>query len=175
MARSWERMVQRNSQQLNKKRKKEGKESIHASRSQAESDVFKGRNIAFPVVLVTLGILYAFIAQVDAAANGSKNNSVMNWIGVVLYFGLAALIYFRRPYLKVERSKVSTFKFNRNRILEADQIEKIIVSRRAVSIKPKAKRGNWVFSKLINRYDTAAMGERMEQFAKQHRIPLESE
>ncbi|MNV51399.1 hypothetical protein D3C71_1434460 [compost metagenome] len=70
---------------------------------------------------------------------------------------------------------MSTFKFNRNRILEADQIEKIIVSRRAVSIKPKAKRGNWVFSKLINRYDTAAMGERMEQFAKQHRIPLESE
>ncbi|MBY9082040.1 hypothetical protein KIH86_16475 [Paenibacillus sp. HN-1] len=175
MARSWERMVQRNSQQLNQKRKKEGKESISATRSQAQSDVFKGRNIMFPVVLVTLGLLYALIAQLDSASAGSKNGGVMSWIGVVLYFALAALIYFRRPYLKVERSRVSTFKFNRMRILEAGDIEKIIVSRASLRIKPKGKRGQWAFSRLINRYDTDAMGERMEQFAKLHHIPLEKE
>lgn len=173
MARSWERMVQRNTQQVNKRRKKDGKDSIYSSRSSDQGDVYKGRNIVFPVVLVLLGLLYGMIASLDASTSG--NSKVLNWVGVVLYFALAAMIFFRKPYLKVERSRVSTFKFNRQRILEAGDIEKIVISKGSVSIKPKAKRGHWIFSRLINRYDTAVMGERMEQFAKQHRIPVEHE
>ncbi|MFD1774526.1 hypothetical protein [Paenibacillus rhizophilus] len=174
MARSWERMVQRNSQQVNKKRKKEGKDSIYRSSQAGQTDVYRGRNIVFPVLLAGLGALYWMIGQFDTSS-GSQNSLVMNWVGVVLYFALAAMMFFRRPYLKVERARVSTFKFNRQKFLDAADIEKIIISRKSVSIKPKAKRGHWIFSRLINRYDTVAMGERMDQFAKLNKIPLENE
>ncbi|AHV97721.1 hypothetical protein [Paenibacillus sabinae] len=173
MARSWERMVQRNSQQINKRRKKEGKESIYRSSPAGQTDVYKGRNIIFPVLLAALGILYWMIGQFDTSS-ASQNSLMLNWVGVVLYFALAAMIFFRRPYLKVERARVSTFKFNRQRFLEASDIEKIVISRNSVSIKPKAtKRGQWTFSRLLNRFDTSVMGERMEQFANQHKISVE--
>ncbi|WP_025688917.1 hypothetical protein [Paenibacillus zanthoxyli] len=172
MARSWERMVQRNTQQVNKRRKKEGKDSINSSSKAGPTDVYKGRNIVFPVLLAALGALYWTIGQFDTSS-ANQNSLVMNWIGVVLYFALAAMMFFRRPYLKVERARVSTFKFNRQRFLEAADIEKIIISRGSISIKPKAKRGQWIFSRLINRYDTAVMGERMERFGELNRIPVE--
>ncbi|QWU14037.1 hypothetical protein SAMN04487895_101311 [Paenibacillus sophorae] len=174
MARSWERMVQRNTQQINKRRKKEGKDSINSSSKAGQTDVYKGRNIVFPVLLAALGALYWIIGQFDTSS-ANQNSLVMNWVGVVLYFALAAMIFFRRPYLKVERARVSTFKFNRQRFLEATDIEKIIISRRSISIKPKAKRGHWIFSRLINRYDTAVMGERMERFGQINHIPVERE
>ncbi|MDT3424671.1 hypothetical protein J2Z22_000183 [Paenibacillus forsythiae] len=172
MARSWERMVQRNTQQVNKRRKKEGKGSIHSSSSAGQADIYKGRNIVFPVLLAALGALYWTIGQFDTSS-GSQNSQVMNWIGIVLYFALAAMIFFRRPYLKVERARVSTFKFNRQRFLDAADIEKIIISRGSISIVPKAKRGRWMFSRLLNRYDTAVMGERMESFGQLNRVPVE--
>jgi hypothetical protein len=92
---------------------------------------------------------------------------------VGLYLLLAAMLYFRRPFLKVERARLSTIKFNRERWLPAAEIEKITLSRSAVTIKHKGKRSTWVFSRLINRYDTAAMGERLEQFGKANNIPVE--
>ncbi|MHA6529024.1 hypothetical protein [Paenibacillus sp. BAC0078] len=175
MARSWERMVQRNTQQLNKQRKKQGKESIYASTSSAAakgSDIFKGRNIVFPVVLLLLGIMFWVVGSIDEARG---SGILANWLGVVLYFLLAALLFFRRPYLKVERARLSTIKFNRERWLPAADIEKIIVTRSAVSIKYKGKRTQWVFSKLLNRYDIQAMGERLEQFAKQNHVEIVNE
>ncbi|MGN7760186.1 hypothetical protein [Paenibacillus sp. 22594] len=170
MARSWERMVQRNTQQINKQRKKQGKDSIYASTTSAaakSSDIFKGRNIVFPVVLLMLGIMFWVVGSIDEA----KGSGILaNWLGVVLYFLLAALLFFRRPYLKVERARLATIKYNRERQLPAGDIEKIIVTRGAVSIKYKGKRTQWVFSKLLNRYDINAMGERLEQFAKQNHV-----
>ena len=170
MARSWERMVQRNTQQINKQRKKQGKESIYASSSKSAakaSQVFKGRNIVFPVVLMLLGIMFWVVGSIDEA----KGSGILaNWLGVVLYFALAALLFFRRPYLKVERDRVSTIKYNRERFLKATEIEKIVLSRSVVVLKYKGKRKQWIFSKLINRYDTAAMGASLEQFAKNNNI-----
>jgi uncharacterized membrane protein SirB2 len=175
MARSWERMVQRNTHQVNKQRKKSGKDTIHSSSSSAASktsEVFRGRNIVLPVVLLGLGIMYWTVGTVDQQ-NG--NGSWMNVMGIVLYFVLAALIFFRRPYLKVEKARLSTFKFNRERFLAAADIEKIIISRGSVTIKHKGKRMKWIFSKLINRYDIGAMGERLEQFAKVNNVVIEHE
>lgn len=172
MARSWERMVQRNTQQVNKQRKKQGKDSIYATSSKSaakSSDIFKGRNIAFPVVLVLLGMMFWVVGSVDEAQG---SGILANWLGVVLYFALAALLFFRRPYLKVERTRVSTIKFNRERWLQAGEIEKIILSKSAVVLKYKGKRKQWVFSKLINRYDTAAMGQRLEQFGNANNIEV---
>ncbi|KWX72430.1 hypothetical protein AMQ83_36540 [Paenibacillus riograndensis] len=175
MARSWERMVQRNTQQVNKQRKKQGKDSIYASTSSAaakSSDVFKGRNIVFPVVLMLLGIMFWVVGSIDEA----KGSGILaNWLGVVLYFLLAALLFFRRPYLKVERARLSTIKYNRERLLPAADIEKITVTRGTVSIKYKGKRTQWVFSRLINRYDIKAMTERLEQFAKQNHVEIVNE
>lgn len=172
MARSWERMVQRNTQQVNKQRKKQGKDSIYATSSKSaakSSDVFKGRNIAFPVVLVLLGIMFWAVSSVD---QNKGSGMLTNWLGVVLYFALAALIFFRRPYLKVERTRVSTIKFNRERWLQAGEIEKITLSKSTVILKYKGKRKQWVFSRLLNRYDTAAMAERLEQFGKANNIEI---
>ncbi|NQX48935.1 hypothetical protein HQN87_26795 [Paenibacillus tritici] len=172
MARSWERMVQRNTKQINQQRKKQGKDSIYATGSKAAAksiDIFKGRNIVFPVVLMLLGIMFWVVGSIDEA----KGSGILaNWLGVVLYFLLAALLFFRRPFLKVERARLSTIKYNRERFLPAADIEKITLSRSVVTIKYKGKRKQWIFSKLINRYDTAAMGERLEQFAKNNNIEL---
>lgn len=172
MARSWERMVQRNTKQINQQRKKQGKESIYATNSKAaakSSDIFKGRNIVFPVVLLLLGIMFWVVGSIDEA----KGSGILaNWLGVVLYFLLAALLFFRRPFLKVERARLSTIKYNRERWLPAAEIEKITLSRSVVTIKYKGKRKQWIFSRLINRYDTAAMGERLEQFGKNNNIEV---
>ncbi|WNS44981.1 hypothetical protein [Paenibacillus sp. MMS20-IR301] len=172
MARSWERMVQRNTRQVNQQRKKQGKDSIYSSNSKAAAksiDIFKGRNIVFPVVLLALGIMFWVVGSIDE----TKGSGILaNWLGVVLYFLLAALLFFRRPFLKVERARLSTIKYNRERWLTAADIEKIIVSRSVVTIKHKAKRKQWIFSKLINRYDTASMAERLEQFGKNNNIEV---
>ncbi|SET33055.1 hypothetical protein [Paenibacillus sp. NFR01] len=172
MARSWERMVQRNQQQVNKQRKKQGKDSIYAAKAAGatkNTDTFKGRNIIFPTILVLLGIMFWAISAVDSTKGSGM---LTNWVGTVLYFLLAALMFFRRPYLKVDRSRLSTFKFNRERVLTANEIEKIILSRGMVSIKYKGKRKHWVFTRLTNRYDIKAMGERLTEFAKVNHIEL---
>ncbi|WP_342422289.1 hypothetical protein [Paenibacillus sp. FSL E2-0178] len=172
MARSWERMVQRNTKQINQQRKKQGKETIYATNSKAaakSTDIFKGRNIVFPVVLLLLGIMFWVVGSIDEA----KGSGILaNWLGVVLYFLLAALLFFRRPFLKVERARLSTIKYNRERFLPAAEIEKITLSRSVVTIKYKGKRKQWIFSKLINRYDTAAMAARLEQFGKNNNIEV---
>jgi len=170
MARSWERMVQRNTQQMNKQRKKQGKEAIHASKAPGKNnETFKGRNIALPILLVVLGSLFWMIGSVDQAKG---NGMLMNWLGVVLYYLLAALLFFRRPYLKVESARLSTIKFNRERFLTAANIEKIILSNGAVVIKHKGTRSKWAFSKFKNRYDVNAMGTRLEAFAKANHIEV---
>ena len=170
MARSWERMVQRNQQQVNKQRKKQGKGTITASKSPAKNiDVFKGRNIAFPLVLVFLGSMFWVVASIDQTEGSGM---LMNWLGVVMYYLLAALLFFRRPYLKVEGSKVSTTKFNRERVLSASDIESITLSRGAVTIKHKGKRKKWIFTRFLNRYDTEAMSQRLETFAKVNNVEI---
>lgn len=174
MSRSWERKVSKNMSQLNKQRKKQGQAILGTTNtSTGDGDVFKGRKYVLPIILLALAVLYALLglATVDAGA-GSKT---MNYIGVSLYILLALMIFLRKPYLKVGRSTVSTFKFNRERKLTASEISKIRILQGSVVIENKARGGNWVFSRLINRYDTKAMGERLEQFAKVNNIPVEHE
>jgi hypothetical protein len=170
MARSWERMVQRNTQQINKQRKKQGKDTIYASTTPGKNtDVFKGRNIGFPVVLFVLGSMFWVVGSIDQTKGSGM---LSNWLGVILYYLLAALLFFRRPYLKVQSARLSTIKFNRERGLPAADIEKIILSRGAVVIKHKGKRTKWIFTKLMNRYDTNAMSTRLEAFANANHIEL---
>lgn len=172
MSRSWERKVSKNMQQLNKQRKKQGLSSYQGSAISDNSDVFKGRKYVLPIVLLALAGLYALLGSATATATGGSNNA-LNWIGVSLYVLLALMIFLRKPYLKIERASVSTMKFNRERRMAATEIEKIKLAQGSVVIQGKGKAGNWVFSRLINLYDTNAMGERLEEFAKAHHIPVE--
>ncbi|MFD2878603.1 hypothetical protein ACFTAO_25490 [Paenibacillus rhizoplanae] len=89
-----------------------------------------------------LGIMFWVVGSIDEA----KGSGILaNWLGVVLYFLLAALLFFRRPFLKVERARISTIKYNRERFLPAADIEKITLSRSVVTIKYKGKRKQWIF------------------------------
>ncbi|ANY71637.1 hypothetical protein BBD41_03035 [Paenibacillus ihbetae] len=172
MSRSWERKVSKNLQQLNKKRKKQGMSTYQGSAISDQMDVFKGRKYVLPIVLLALAALYALLGSATAKTTG-QSNDVLNWVGVGLYILLALMIFLRKPYLKIERSSVSTMKFNRERRLSASEIEKIKIASGSVVIQGKGKAGNWVFSRMINLYDTQAMGERLEEFAKAHHIPVE--
>lgn len=171
MSRSWERKVSKNMSQLNKQRKKQGLSGYEGSSSAGSGDIFKGRKYVLPIILLALAALYALLGSYTEEAGGG--NSALNWIGVSLYILLAVMIFLRKPYLKVEKSAVSTFKFNRERRLNVSEIEKILIADGSVVIQGKGRGGNWVFSRLINRYDTKAMGERLEEFAKAHQIPVE--
>lgn len=172
MSRSWERKVSKNMSQLNKQRKKQGQSMLGTTTTVAsDGDVFKGRKFVLPIVLVALAVLYGLLGIATAEAG----NTVLNWIGVSLYLLLALMIFLRKPFLKVGRSTLSTFKFNRERKLAVSEISKIKILQGSVVIENKARGGNWVFSRLINRYDTKAMGERLEQFAKVNNIPVEHE
>lgn len=173
MARSWERMVQRNSKQVNKRRKQEGKTTIGSgsgTKSASSPDVFKGRSIGFPAFLVALGTLYLMLTIASPLEQGP---SALNWVGVSLYYLLAVFMFFRRPYLKVDRSSLATIRFNRERVWKASDIEIISLSKGAVTVKMKGKRTRWVFTKLVNRYDIPAMSARLEQFAKAHNVNIE--
>lgn len=172
MSRSWERKVNKNMSQLNKQRKKQGLTTYQGTAISDKNDVFKGRKYVLPIVLVGLAGLYALIGNATSAATGDSNDA-LNWIGVSLYILLALMVFFRKPYLKVERAAVSTMKFNRERRLAVSDIEKIKIASGSVVIQGKGKEGNWVFSRVMNLYDTKAMGERLEEFAKVHRIPVE--
>lgn len=174
MSRSWERKVSKNMSQLNKQRKKQGQALVGTTTvGTNDGDVFKGRKYVLPIILVALAVLYALLGIATVEAGGGSQT--LNWIGVSLYLLLALMIFLRKPYLKVGRSTVSTMKFNRERKLAASEISQIKITKGSVVIETKARGGNWVFSRLINRYDTTAMGERLGQFAKVNNIPVEHE
>ncbi|MCJ8012552.1 hypothetical protein MUG84_12505 [Paenibacillus sp. KQZ6P-2] len=181
MSRSWERKVQKNTAQLNKQRKKQGKPSLYSSNSSATEEIFKGRNYVLPITLVALAAIYVLLGL---ASQQAVMNTSLTWIVVAMYVLLAVVIFLRRPFLKVDKNTISTIKFNRDRRLNADQIAKIKVGSGTVVIELKGTKGkngkvsrggNWVFTRIVNRYDTAAMGERLERFANTFNIPFEKQ
>ncbi|MEI0737057.1 hypothetical protein VQ056_10905 [Paenibacillus sp. JTLBN-2024] len=83
-------MVQKNSAQLNKQRKKQGKPSLYSSNSSATADVFKGRNFVLPITLVALAVIYLLLGMTSQQA---AMNTSLNWIVVGLYVLLAIMIF----------------------------------------------------------------------------------
>ncbi|MFD0619058.1 hypothetical protein ACFQZR_16455 [Paenibacillus sp. GCM10027629] len=170
MARSWERMVRKNTKNVNKARKKQGQQVIGASRD-AKSDVdrYVGRNLILPITLVAFGLLYALLYS----AGGQNISAALFWATVGLYIFLGVVIFLRRPYISVGKSFVGTRRFNRDVRLDASQIKDITVQKGYVVIGTKAKGSNWVFSRLMNRYDTVVIGERLKEFARVNNVPFE--
>lgn len=169
MSRSWERMVRKNTQAVNRARKKQGKGTITAA-TKSEFDKFLGRSIILPTVLIGFALMYA----VMTAGVTPETSSTLYWVTIGLYILLGVTFIFRRPYLAVGKSSVMTRRLNRDRRLEAGQIKQITVQKGYVVIEPSIKGSAWVFSRLTNRYDTQAMAERLEEFAKVNNVPFEN-
>ncbi|OPA74670.1 hypothetical protein BVG16_23210 [Paenibacillus selenitireducens] len=169
MGRSWERMVQKNTKKANQIRKKQGQQAI-GSVSQAKSDIdrFFGRNLILPITLIAFAVLYAILYS----GVEQKTSVTMFWVTVGLYILLGIVLFIRRPYLNVGKAFLGTRRFNRDIRVDAAQVKQITVQKGYVVIETKAKGSNWVFSRLTNRYDTVAMGERLQEFARTHNVPF---
>ncbi|MCE5172073.1 methyltransferase [Paenibacillus profundus] len=169
MSRSWERKVRRNSTQLNKQRKKQGKSMM--STSTVAFEEFKGRSYILPMVLIGFTIIYAFLG----GAMTDVQSPTLYWVTVFCYLGLGIILFLRRPFLRIGKGELSTIKWNRIRTLPAQEITKIVAQPGYVVIEHSRKGSSWVFSRTMNRYDTDTMGKRLQSFAQQHRIEFVEE
>lgn len=172
MSRSWERKVRRHTEQLNKRRKKAGLPAV--SSPGAVTDRYRGRNYILPAFLILFIGFYIYMMTISADDPDQPNpfGSTVFWLTVASYLALAAIFWFRRPYLLVGKDYVGTRKFTGPKTLTAGSIQSITVIRPGyVIIEPK-KGGNWVFSRLLNRYPIDEMAERLRRFAQDNRIPF---
>lgn len=176
---SFDRKVERNQKKLNKTGKgpvvtsgKSGNNPRTSLGAKGEGDVFTGRKIILPLVLVLLAGLYGGIGLIGSA---SEVNSSLYWITIGLYMLLALTIFLRKPYLRVNKNWLYTSKFNRDKVIEAGNIKEIKVSRSKVIIVPKSKDTHWVFYRTRNSFDTEAMGNRLELFANTYQVSFKRE
>ncbi|MGG1311034.1 MULTISPECIES: hypothetical protein [Cohnella] len=168
MSRSWERMVERNTKQLNKRRKKEGKQALSVSGARVE--VFKGRSYIVPILLLLVAALFVVIS--GPWSNTYEYSETLFWVTVGCYLLLALVYFLRRPYLSISRDTLETRRFTGYKRLKPLEIRKIVQQPGYIVIET-VKGGNWVFSKWMNRFPIEAMGERLQEYAKTHRIEWE--
>lgn len=169
MSRSWERKVQKNTKEINKRRKKEGKKSISES-SAPQADKFKGRNYVVPVLLLMLVALYLTIAA--PWQSDFETDPTLFWLTVGCYVLLAVFYYLRRPYLSVTKDTLETRKFTGYKLLRPTDVRKISISQGYVVIET-IKGSNWVFSRLMNRFPIERMAERLKAYADLHHVEWE--
>lgn len=161
MSRSWERKVRNNMNQLNKQRKKQGIQAVVPSGERA--DTYKGRSYIGPILLLLITAMYALFVQAD------NTQATMYWVTIGCYVFLALLFVLRRPYIKVGTDYVQTRKFSGDRRLKPEEIKSITAQEGNVVIE-RVRGTNWVFSRILNRYPTGDIAERLKQFAKQHGV-----
>ncbi|KIL34760.1 hypothetical protein SD71_17060 [Cohnella kolymensis] len=165
MSRSWERMVEKNSKQINKRRKKEGKSALTTANVQV--DRFKGRNYVVPALLFMLILLYITLSR--PWSGQFMQDPTMFWLTVGAYVLLGVFYYMRRPYLAVTKDTLETRRFTGYKTLRPSEIRKITVQPGYVVIE-SVKGANWVFSRLMNRYPLETMTQRLQTFAELIRL-----
>lgn len=168
MSRSWERMVEKNSKQINKRRKKEGKKGLSPNAPQV--DRYQGRNYIVPILLFMLIMLYITLAQ--PWSDSFMQDPTLFWVTISCYVVLGLFYYMRRPYLAVTRDTLETRKFTGYKTLRPTEIRKITIQPGYVIIE-SVKGANWVFSRLMNRYPIESMAERLKAFTELHHIEWE--
>lgn len=175
---SFDRKVERNMVKLKKKGKNPvikttgGTGSNPTFGSKGGGDIFKGRKIILPTALSLMAILYGAIGLMGPASEGNK---ALFWVTIGLYLLLAVVIFFRKPYLRVDKNRLYTSKYNRDKYLNASNVSKIIHSQGKIVIVPKGKESKWVFSRVRNFFDTEAMALRLEEFAHTNHITIEKQ
>ncbi|BBI33658.1 hypothetical protein [Cohnella abietis] len=168
MSRSWERMVEKNSKQINKRRKKDGKKGISPNAPQI--DRFRGRNYIVPILLLMLILLYITMAQ--PWSSNFMQDQTLFWVTIGCYIVLAIFYYLRRPYLSVSRDTLETRKFTGYKTLRPTEIRKITVQPGYIIVE-SVKGANWVFSRLMNRYPLGLMSERLKAYSELHHVEWE--
>ncbi|RCW50973.1 hypothetical protein [Paenibacillus prosopidis] len=166
MSRSWERKVRKNMGVVNKQRKKQGNGQIVLNAEKSEKIV--GRNFIVPILLILFICLYVVLMQ----SSTEFQMDTMFWVTIGCYILLAALFYFRRPYITIGKDYVQTRRFTGDKRLPVSAIKGISVQAGYVIIE-QHKGGNWVFSKLTNRFPTEIIGEKLKQFAQANGIAFQ--
>lgn len=167
MSRKWERKVGRNAKAINKQRQRFGKPPLGSKATPVPNkDIFKGRSIILPLLLLCIAIFFAMV-------NGQiGEQDALYWITLVLYAFMALYFFFRRPYLRVMNSQLSTRRLGSEKIISASEIDHIECQPGYCTIVMKNKRTRWVFSRTINFYNTELMAKRLREFAAQHQITM---
>ncbi|CAM3521848.1 hypothetical protein [Marinicrinis lubricantis] len=167
MARKWKRMVEKNTKDLNQKRKKTGRPQL--SNSEDGYVTFKGRSIVLPSLLLGVAVLFFLSYSRVAEKDG------MFWFTISMYALLAVFYYFRRPYLNVARNYISTRRMGREIFLKPSEIEAITVSKTNISIALKGKKSKWGFSATWNLYPIEQMDGALKEFAAKNSIAYVNE
>jgi hypothetical protein len=163
LSRSWERKVRKNMNVVNKQRKKQGNGQIVFNAEKSEKIV--GRNFIAPILLILFIGMYIILMQ---GAEQFKMDT-MFWVTIGCYILLAALFFFRRPYITIGKDFVQSRRLTGDKRIPASNIKGISVQKGYVIIE-QHKGGNWVFSKLTNRFPTEEMGEKLKVFAQANGI-----
>ncbi|HEY0828109.1 MAG TPA: hypothetical protein VGE40_08440 [Bacilli bacterium] len=167
MSRKWERMIQKNTKVINKSRKKQGQTTINDSVKASGDERFRGKNFIFPGLLIGFSLFYL----IAFAGVSSKDN--LYWLTSISYLLLGLIIYFfRRPFLTVGKTEISSKRFGGVKYAAAGNIEQITLSPGYVVISIKGTKRKWVFTKMFNRFNTEAMSVRLRQFAAQNSVTL---
>lgn len=161
-SRKWERMVYRNQKRVNDYRKRAGKTTVSNS---PQYDIYKGRSIFLSFFLISVGILYGIMFY------DVQHSRTLYWITVIAYLALGLWFWaIRKPYLKVAKNDLATRKWGREVVVNARNVEFIQVEGGNIIIKLREKNKMWVFSRLINRFQTAEMAERLKEFAIKNQV-----
>jgi hypothetical protein len=164
MSRKWERMVERNSRQLNKKREKTGQRPLATG---AEMVKFQGKSIYLPLLLISVSVLFFLFYGQAGERDG------LFWFTVISYALLGLYFFFlRKPYLKVGRSEIASRRWGREKFVKAQDIEQIYIQPNEIIITIRGERNSWVFSRFVNFFDISAMAEALKDFARRHAVPL---
>ncbi|MFD0587042.1 hypothetical protein ACFQZE_03415 [Paenibacillus sp. GCM10027627] len=166
MSRSWERKVRKNMSKVNHTRKKQGGGQLVFNAEKSAR--FTGRNFVFPILLIMFIVAYIFISQTSP----KFETGTMYWVTIGAYFLLALIFFLRKPYLTIGKDYVQTRRFSGDRRLSADAIKAIRVQDGYVTVMPN-KGAGWTFSRLLNRFQTDEMAEKLKGFAAANGISFE--
>lgn len=158
MSRSWERKVRKNMTVVNKKRKKQGNGQIVFNADKSEKIV--GRNFIAPILLILFIGMYVILMS----SSTSFKMDTMFWITVGCYVLLATLFFFRRPYITIGKDFIQSRRLTGDKRMPVASIKGFSMQKGYVIVELH-KGGNWVFSKLTNRFPTDEIGEKLKVFA----------
>lgn len=167
MSRTWERKVRKNTNQINKARKKQGVSRIGTT-TTSKAERYKGRNYIFPIFLVLMITMYTILVTTAP----DFESTTMLWVTIGCYLLLALIFLLRRPYIAIGKDYIQTRKMTGDKQLYVSNIKGISVQKGAIVIM-QHKGANWIFSRLLNRYPTDEISERLQEFAKTHNLPFE--
>lgn len=166
MSRSWERKVKKNMEQVNKQRKKAGVGSLQLNQPVAEDKlVFKGRNIVLPIVIIFFIGMYNFLMLM----NPEYAIDSMFWLTNIAYLVLAALFFFRKPYLAIGKDYVQSRRMMGDKKLFAVAIKEIKVQGGYIIIVPN-NGSSWAFNKTFNRFPIEDMKVELKKLADKFNI-----